>query len=298
MNDSVETFRCGLVALVGRPNVGKSTLLNRLVGQKVSITSKKAQTTRHRVMGIRTDAGAQFVFVDTPGFQTRHTSTMNRAMNKRVRETLSDTDVVMLLVEAGRLTREDKQVIALLPTDRPVILVVNKIDYARDKGALMAYLQEVSALHAYTEIVPVSAKNAVNLDELLKTLASHLPENPPLFDEDDVTDQTERQLAAELIREKVFRLCGEEIPYSTAVQIDKFEEDGNLRRIYATILVDRDGHKAIVIGRGGEKLKTISTQARLDMEKAFDGRVYLEVWVKVKGGWSDDVRVLKSLGLD
>ena len=291
-------FKCGLIAIVGRPNVGKSTLLNRIVGQKISITSRKAQTTRHSVMGIHTTDEAQFVFVDTPGFQTRHGSAMNRAMNKRVRETLSDTDVVMMLVEAGRLTREDRQVMALLPRDRPLILAVNKIDYARDRAALMAYLQEVAAAHAFTEIVPVSAKQGSNLDELLKTLQAHLPENPPLFDEDDVTDQTERQLAAELIREKVFRLCGEEIPYAVAVTIDKFEEEGNLRRIFATILVDRDGHKAIVIGKGGEKLKTISTQARLDMERAFDGKVYLEVWVKVKGGWADDVRMLKSLGID
>ena len=291
-------YRCGLVAIVGRPNVGKSTLLNKLVGQKISITSKKAQTTRHRVMGMHTEENAQFVFVDTPGFQTRHASTMNRAMNKRVRETLSDTDVVMMLVEAGRLTREDRQVMELLPADRPVILVVNKIDYAKDKAAFMAWLQELAAVRDFTEIVPVSAKNAHNLDELMKTLKAYLPENPPLFDEDDVTDQTERQLAAELIREKVFRLCGEEIPYAVAVQIDKFEEEGNLRRIFATILVDRDGHKAIVIGKGGEKLKTISTQARLDMERAFDSKVYLEVWVKVKGGWADDVRMLKSLGLD
>lgn len=291
-------YKCGLVAIVGRPNVGKSTLLNKLVGQKISITSKKAQTTRHRVMGIRTDASAQFVFVDTPGFQTRHANTMNRAMNKRVRETLSDTDVVMMLVEAGRLTAEDRQVMDLLPTDRPVLLVVNKIDHAGDKSRLMAYLQEVAAVRSFTEIVPVSAKNAHNLDTLLKVLEAHLPENAPLFDADDVTDQTERQLAAELIREKVFRLSGEEIPYAVAVQIDKFEDLGGLRRIYATILVDRDGHKAIVIGKGGEKLKAISTQARLDMERAFDSKVYLEVWVKVKGGWADDVRMLKSLGLD
>ncbi len=291
-------FKCGLVAIVGRPNVGKSTLLNKLVGQKISITSKKAQTTRHRVMGIRTEDDVQFVFVDTPGFQTRHSTAMNRAMNKRVRETLADTDVVMLLVEAGRLTREDRQVIDLLPADRPVILVVNKIDHAKDKAAFMAWLKEASAAYPFTEIVPVSAKNAHNLDELLKTLKTHLPENPPLFGEDDITDQTERQLAAELIREKVFRLCGEEIPYAVAVTIDKFEEAGRLRRIFATILVDRDSHKAIVIGKGGEKLKAISTQARLDMERAFDGKVYLEVWVKVKGGWADDVRMLKSLGLD
>jgi len=298
MSEAETRHRCGLVAIVGRPNVGKSTLLNKLVGQKISITSKKAQTTRHRVMGIRTESDAQFVFVDTPGFQTRHTGAMNRAMNKRVRETLSDTDAVMMLVEAGRLTREDKQVMELLPSDRPVVLVVNKIDHAKDKAAFMAYLQEIAAVHAFTEIVPVSAKNAHNLDELLKTLKTHLPENPPLFDADDVTDQTERQLAAELIREKVFRLCGEEIPYAVAVQIDKFEEEGNLRRIFATLLVDRDSHKAIVIGRGGEKLKTLSTQARQDMERAFDGKVHLEVWVKVKSGWSDDIRVLKSLGLD
>lgn len=291
-------FKCGLIAIVGRPNVGKSTLLNRIVGQKVSITSRKAQTTRHRVMGIHTTDEAQFVFVDTPGFQTRYTGTMNRAMNKRVRETLSDTDVVMMLVEAGRLKNEDRQVMELLPKDRPLILVVNKIDQVKDRAELMAYLQEVTAAHAFTEIVPVSAKQGNNLEELLKTLQTHLPENAPLYDADDVTDQTERQLAAELIREKVFRLCGEEIPYGVAVAIDKFEEEGNLRRIFATILVDRDSHKPIIIGKGGEKLKVISTQARLDMERAFDSKVYLEVWVKVKGGWADDVRMLRSLGLD
>jgi GTP-binding protein Era len=291
-------FRTGLVAIVGRPNVGKSTLLNRIVGQKVSITSRKAQTTRHRVMGIHTTNAAQFVFVDTPGFQTRHGGTLNRAMNKRVRETLSDTDVVLMLVEAGRLTREDRQVLEILPVDRPVLLVVNKTDALKDRAALMAYLQEVAAVREFAEIVPVSAKQGSNLDELLKTLEAYLPENPPLFEADDITDQTERQLAAELIREKVFRLCGEEIPYAVAVTIDKFEHEGSLRRIFATILVDRDSHKAIVIGKGGEKLKAISSQARIDMERIFDGKVYLEVWVKVKGGWADDVRMLRELGLD
>ncbi len=298
MSESGAGFRCGLVAIVGRPNVGKSTLLNRLVGQKISITSKKAQTTRHRITGVHTTDTAQFVFVDTPGFQTRHGSTMNRAMNRRVRETLAGTDVVMMLVEAGRLLREDRQVLELLPADRPLILVVNKIDQVKARAGLMAYLQEIAGVHAFTEIVPVSAKNARNLDELLKTLERHLPENPPLFGADDVTDQTERQLAAELVREKVFRLCGEEIPYAVAVTIDKFETAGNLRRVFATILVDRDSHKAIVIGRGGEKLKAISTQARQDMERAFDAKVYLETWVKVKGGWADDVRMLKTLGID
>ncbi len=290
--------RAGLVAIIGRPNVGKSTLLNKLVGQKVSITSKKAQTTRHRVLGIRTDSDVQFVFVDTPGFQTRHGGRMNTAMNRSVKQTLADVDAVLMLVEAGRLNQGDRQVMKLLPQDRPVLLVVNKQDELKDRAAMLAYLQKVAAEHDFTEIVPVSAKHGTGLEELLKTLARHLPEGEALYGEDDVTDQTERVLAAELIREKLFRLCGDEIPYATAVVIDKFEEEGNLRRIFATILVDRDSQKAIVIGKGGEKLKAISTQARLDMEKAFDARVYLEVWVKVKGGWADDVRTLKSLGIE
>jgi GTP-binding protein Era len=293
-----EQHRSGFVAIVGRPNVGKSTLLNKLVGQKVSITSRKAQTTRHRVLGIRTDPDVQFVFVDTPGFQLRHGGRLNTALNRSVRQTLSDVDAVLVLVEAGRLNQGDKQVMKLLPEDRPVLLVVNKQDELKDRGAMMEFLQKAAAEHAFTEIVPVSAKHGTGLDELLKTLAKHLPEGAALYGEDDVTDQTDRVLAAELVREKLFRLCGDEIPYATAVVIDKFEEEGNLRRIYATILVDRDSQKAIVIGKGGEKLKTISTQARLDMEKAFDAKVYLEVWVKVKGGWADDVRMLKSLGIE
>jgi GTP-binding protein Era len=291
-------YRTGLIAIVGRPNVGKSTLLNRIVGQKISITSRKAQTTRHRVTGIHTTDEAQFVFIDTPGFQTRYAGALNKSMNKRVRETLGDTDVVMMLIEAGRLTPEDKQVMQLLPDNRPVLLVVNKIDHARDRADLMAFVQQVSLERSFTEIIPVSAKQGKNLDELLKTIQSHLPEGAPMYGEDHVTDQTERQLAAELIREKVFRLCGDEIPYAVAVSIDKFEEEGNLRRIFATIMVDRDGHKAIVIGKGGEKLKEISTQARLDMERAFESKVYLEVWVKVKGGWADDIRMLRSLGYE
>jgi GTP-binding protein Era len=249
-------------------------------------------------MGIHTTDEAQFVFIDTPGFQTKHASALNRSMNKRVREALADTDVVLMLVEAGRLTPEDKQVMQILPDKRPVLLVVNKIDHLKDRAELMAYLQEVAALRNFAEIVPVSAKQGKNLDELLKSIQSHLPEGVPMYGEDDVTDQTERQLAAELIREKVFRLCGEEIPYAVAVTIEKFEEAGNLRRIFATIMVDRDGHKAIVIGKGGAKLKEISTQARIDMERAFDSKVYLEVWVKVKGGWADDIRMLRSLGYE
>jgi len=290
--------RSGFIAIVGRPNVGKSTLLNKLVGQKISITSRKAQTTRHRVTGIRTEPSVQYIFVDTPGFQTRHGGTLNTALNRSVRQTLSDVDAVLMVVEAGKFNQGDKQVASLLPEDRPVLLVVNKQDELKDRTAMLEYLQKVSQVRSFAEIVPVSAKHDTGLDGLLKILAKYLPEGGALYDEDDVTDQTERMLAAELIREKLFRLCGEEIPYATAVVIDKFEESGNLRRIFATILVDRDSQKAIVIGKGGEKLKAISTQARQDMEKLFDGKVYLEVWVKVKGGWSDDVRVLKSLGIE
>jgi GTP-binding protein Era len=293
-----EAHRSGFVAIVGRPNVGKSTLLNKLVGQKVSITSRKAQTTRHRVLGIRTDPGVQYVFVDTPGFQTRHGGRLNTALNRSVRQVLAEVDAVLVLVEAGRLNQGDRQVMKLLPEDRPVLLVVNKQDELKDRAAMLEFLQKAAAEHAFTEIVPVSAKHGTGLDELLRTLARHLPEGEALYGEDDVTDQSERVLAAELIREKLFRLCGDEIPYATAVVIDKFEEEGNLRRIFATILVDRDSQKAIVIGKGGEKLKAISTQARQDMEQAFDARVYLEVWVKVKGGWADDVKMLKSLGIE
>lgn len=293
-----QAFRSGFIAIVGRPNVGKSTLLNKLVGQKVSITSRKAQTTRHRVTGIRTEADAQFVFVDTPGFQTRHGGRMNTALNRSVRMTLSDVDVVLVVVEAGKFNAGDKQVVELLPTDRPVLLVINKQDELKDKGDMLAFVRQVSESRPFAEIIPVSAKHGTGLDNLLITLAKYLPEGQAMYGEDDVTDQTERVLAAELIREKLFRLSGDEIPYATAVMIDKFEDLGKLRRIYATILVDRDSQKAIVIGKDGEKLKAISTQARLDMEKAFDSKVYLEVWVKVKGGWSDDVRMLKSLGIE
>lgn len=291
-------FRSGFIAIVGRPNVGKSTLLNKLVGQKVSITSRKAQTTRHRVTGVRTEPEAQFVFVDTPGFQTRHGGRMNTALNRSVRQTLSDVDVVLVVVEAGKFNAGDKQVVELLPTDRPVLLIINKQDELKDKGDMLAFVRQVSEARPFAEIVPVSAKQATGLENLLTTLAKYLPEGQAMYGEDDVTDQTERVLAAELIREKLFRLSGDEIPYATAVMIDKFEDLGKLRRIYATILVDRDSQKAIVIGKDGEKLKAISTQARLDMERAFDSKVYLEVWVKVKGGWSDDVRMLKSLGIE
>ena len=291
-------FRSGYVAIVGRPNVGKSTLLNRLIGQKISIVSRKAQTTRHRIMGIRTDADAQYVFVDTPGFQTKHTSALNRTMNRGVTQALADVDAVLYVIEAGRFDAADKQVLALLPQDRPVICVVNKIDRIEDKTRLLPFLGELGKQRDFAAIVPVCAASGVQSEQLVGELRRHLPVREPLFDEDQITDRSERFLAAEFLREKLFRLLGDELPYATAVEIEKFELDGALRRISASIVVDRPNHKAMVIGKGGETLKRIASEARVDMEKLFDGKVFLEVFVKVKSGWADDERLLKSLGYE
>ena len=288
----------GYIAIVGRPNVGKSTLLNRLVGEKISIVSRKAQTTRHRITGILTTAGAQFVFVDTPGFQTRFANALNRSMNRGVTQTLADVDLVLFVVEAGRFDAQDKAVLQLLPADRPVILVVNKTDQLRDRQALLPFLAEVAAAHDFAAVVPVSAAKGRQTDELLAEARKHLPNDGLLFDEDELTDKSERFLAAEYVREKLFRLLGDELPYSTTVEIEKFEVEGKLRRIFAAVVVDRDSHKAIVIGKNGESLKRIASEARQDMERLFGGKVYLEVWVKVKSGWADDERLLKSLGYE
>jgi GTP-binding protein Era len=288
----------GYIAIVGRPNVGKSTLLNRLVGEKISIVSRKAQTTRHRITGILTTAGAQFVFVDTPGFQTRFANALNRSMNRGVTQTLADVDLVLFVVEAGRFDAQDKVVLKLLPADRPVILVVNKTDQLRDRQALLPFLAEVAAAHDFAAVVPVSAAKGRQTDELLAEARKHLPNDGLLFDEDELTDKSERFLAAEYVREKLFRLLGDELPYSTTVEIEKFEVEGKLRRIFAAVVVDRDSHKAIVIGKNGESLKRIASEARQDMERLFGGKVYLEVWVKVKSGWADDERLLKSLGYE
>ncbi len=291
-------FRAGFIAIVGRPNVGKSTLLNRLVGQKVSITSRKAQTTRHRITGILTDERAQYVFVDTPGFQTQYQSALNRVMNRTVTQTLHDVDAVLFVIEALRFDNGDQRVLDLLPRERPVLLVINKVDKLSDKAQLLPFIQRISELFPFTAIVPVSAEQGAQLSELLQEIRPLLPVGQPLFGEDEITDRNERFLAAELIREKLFRLLGDEIPYSTSVLVEKFELDGALRRIHAAIIVDKPGQKAIVIGKKGEKLKTIATQARQDMEKLFGGKVYLEVWVKVRGGWADDERVVKRLGYE
>jgi len=291
-------FRTGFLAIVGRPNVGKSTLLNRLIGQKLSIVSRKAQTTRHRVTGVLTEDAHQFVFVDTPGFQKKHSNAMNRAMNRSVTQALVDVDVVLFVIEAGKFTDADREVLRLLPESVPAILVINKVDRLADKSKLLPFITQLAAERDFTAVVPLSAETGANADELLKACGPLLPEQDPIFDEDDVTDRSERFLAAEFIREKLFRLLGDELPYGLAVEVEKFEVEGALRRIFAAIVVDRDSHKAMVIGRGGEKLKRIGTDARKELETLFGGPVYLELWVKVKSGWADDERALKSLGFE
>ena len=288
-------FRTGFIAIVGRPNVGKSTLLNALVGQKVSITSKKPQTTRHRITGIHTEAAAQFIFVDTPGFQMEHKNALNRAMNKSVTDTLSSVDVVLFVIEATRFDERDARVMKLLPNSRPVILVINKIDLLEVKAELLPFIERMAKEFPFAEIVPIAAE-AGQIEALPKAIQPYLPVGPAMYDADDFTDRNERFLAAEIIREKIFRLLGEEVPYAASVMIEQFTQEGNLRRIHASVIVDKPGQKAILIGKGGEKMKAISTQARKDMETLFGSKVYLEVWVKIKSGWADDERALKSLG--
>ena len=294
----MNTLKSGTIAIVGRPNVGKSTLINRLIGEKISIVSRKAQTTRHRIMGILTRPDAQFVFVDTPGFQTKHTNALNRAMNRGVTQALAEVDVVILVVEAERFDERDLAVVKLLPAGRPVILAVNKIDQLKERAKLLPILAKLGGQYAFAAIVPVSAAKGSQLDDLLGEARKHLPNDELLFGEDEITDKSERFLASEYIREKLFRLIGDELPYSATVEVEKFEIDGELRRISAAIVVDRQAHKGIVIGKGGETLKRIASEARQDMERLFDGKVFLEVFVKVKSGWSDDERLLKSLGYE
>lgn len=291
-------FRCGYIAIVGRPNVGKSTLMNRLIGAKVSITSKKAQTTRHRITGIQTLDDAQFVYVDTPGFQTKHTNALNKALNKTVSNTLTAADVILFVVEAGTFGPADQQVIDLLPKNVPCILVLNKSDRNKDKAVLMPFALQVSEKFNFAAIVPVSAKLGFQLEQLQSEIKSHLPENAAIFDADDITDRSEKFLAAEIVREKLFRFVGEELPYTSTVLIEQFLQEGDLRRVFAAILVDRDAHKAMVIGNKGARLKDISTQSRLDMEKLFGGPVYLEIWVKVKSGWADNEAGLRAYGYE
>lgn len=290
------TFRCGHAAIVGRPSVGKSTLLNALVGEKISITSKKPQTTRHRIIGIVNQVQAQCIFVDTPGFQTRHRSRLNDRLNRTVRESLAGVDVAVLVLDATRITAADREVAALLPTAMPVIAAVNKIDLMADKSALLPRMAEIAAMRAFIAIVPISAERGTQLPDLQAAIDAQLPLSPPLYPGDELTDRDERFLAAEFIREKIFRLLGEEIPYATTVGIDSFELDGALRRIRATVYVDHASQRAIVLGVGGARMKEIATAARKDMERLFDGKVFLEVWVKVKRGWADTDASLARFG--
>ncbi|MCO1382686.1 GTPase Era [Burkholderia multivorans] len=291
-------FRCGMIAIVGRPNVGKSTLMNALVGQKISITSRKAQTTRHRITGINTTEDAQYIFVDTPGFQTRHSTALNRSLNRAVTSTLTSVDAILFVIEAGRFGPDDQKVLDLIPPGVPTLLIANKLDRVNDKTTLYPFMQQVSALREFSEIVPLSAKHPEDIQRLLETIKPYLPEGEPSYGEDDLTDRSARFLAAEILREKVFRWTGDELPYTSTVVIDKFEEEGRLKRIFATILVERDSHKAMVIGKKGAKLKQISTEARMDMEKLFDGPVYLETFVKVKSGWADNEAGLRAYGYE
>ena len=297
--------RCGLIGIVGRPNVGKSTLLNALVGQKISITSRKAQTTRHRITGVRMLGEAQFVFVDTPGFQTRHGAALNRTLNRTVLAALADVDLVLFVVEAGRFDAADAKVLALLPEGKPAVLVANKLDTVQRRATLLPWLAKMQTTHAFAEYVPMSAEREADVQRLLAILAPHLPEQPWLHDPETLTDRSERFLAAEVIREKLFRLTGDELPYTSTVVIEKFEEEGGEAaggarrvRIAASIVVARDNHKGMVIGEGGERLKRIGSEARQQLEPLLDARVFLELWVVVRSGWADDESHLRSYGYE
>jgi GTPase len=300
---AVEGQRCGLVAIVGKPNVGKSTLLNALVGQKISITSRKAQTTRHRITGIRTVGAAQFVFVDTPGFQTIHGTALNKSLNKTVVGAVSDVDVVLFVVEAGSFTTADAKVLTLLKPGIPVLLVANKLDNVHRRGDIAPWLQSMQERHAFAEFVPMSAKQPKDIERLLGICEKYLPEQAWWHAEDELTDRSEKFLASEMVREKLFRLTGDELPYTSTVVIDKFEEEAGrtskrMLRIAATIVVEREGHKAMVIGDKGEKLKRIGTETRLELEKLLDAKVFIELWVKVRSGWADDEARVRSFGYE
>ena len=294
-----ENFRCGFVAIVGRPNVGKSTLMNHLIGQKISITSKKAQTTRHKVNCIYTDNEAQLIFVDTPGFQTYHRNALNDRLNQNVTEAVAGVDVIVFVIEALRFSDADREVLQQLPAHIPVVLVINKVDKAKakDQSVLQNFIDEVQQAYKFTQVALVSAKHGLGVAQLVHILKPMLPIGIPLYPEDMVTDKSARFLAMEIVREKLFRYLGEELPYAMNVEVEQFTEEDELYRIYIAVLVDKESQKGILIGKGGEKLKKISTEARLDMEKLFETKVFLKVWVKVKSGWADDIRFLRELGM-
>jgi GTP-binding protein Era len=289
-------FRCGVVGIAGRPNTGKSSLLNRMVGHKLASVSPKAQTTRHPVTGILTTTDCQYVFSDAPGFQTRHRNVFNRALNRRASEVARDADVVLLVLEAGRFGREDREVLARIPAARKVVAALNKVDLTKRATDLLPFIGRLAKERDFAAIVPVSARTGKNLAELLRVLREQLPEGGPLYPAEQLTDRDERFFAAEILREKLFQALGEELPYRCEVAIESFAEEGRLRRIEATIFVERESQKAIVVGARGGALKRISTAARKDMEKLFGGKVYLGVWVKVRRGWTEDERQLRRFG--
>ena len=307
MTDPTDTHpepqRCGTVAIVGKPNVGKSTLLNALVGQKISITSRKAQTTRHRITGIHNAEQTQFIFVDTPGFQTAHANALNRSLNKTVLGAVGDVDLVLFVVNAGSFAEADAKVLNLLSKHIPCILIANKLDKINQRHELAHWLQDMQEKHPFAELMPMSAKNAKDIQRLLVQCEKYLPEQAWWYTADELTDRSEKFLVSEMIREKLFRLTGDELPYTSTVVIDKFTEEpgktvSRMVRVAATIIVERDGHKAMVIGEGGERLKQIGTLARQELEKLMDAKVFLELWVKVRSGWADDEARVRSFGYE
>ncbi len=299
MSSADPNFRAGYAAIIGRPNVGKSTLLNAILGQKIAITSKRPQTTRHRILGIKTESGGQVVYVDTPGLHRGAKRAMNRYMNRAAKTAISEVDVVVWVVEALRWSDEDDDILAAIKGVKvPVVLVVNKVDRVEDKSELLPYIESLMAKHEFSAIVPLSAEKRDNLAGMESEVLQRLPLAPPFYPEDQVTDRSERFLAAELIREKLMRRLGQELPYALTVEIEKFAEEGDLLRIHALIWVERDSQKAIVIGKGGAVLKQIGQQAREDMERAFQRKVFLETWVRVKEGWSEDERLLRRFGYE
>lgn len=298
MSSTQEPFRAGHVAIVGRPNVGKSTLLNSLVGQKLSITSRKPQTTRHRICAILTTSRGQCAIVDTPGLQSKRGNALGAAMNRVIARVLAEVDAVVWVLAAGQITAADEDVAKLLPAHLPVIVAINKVDRLADRRELLPFIDRIAKERAPRAIVPVSAQQGYQVARLLDEIIAALPVGPAIYPEDQLTDRNERFFAAEFIREKIFRLLGDELPYAATVVVEKFEVKGKLRRIHASVLVDKPSHKAIVIGAKGERLKEIGTKARKDLEALYAGKVYLQLWVKVRSGWADDAAQLPQLGYD
>ncbi|WP_455219451.1 GTPase Era [Kaarinaea lacus] len=292
-----KAYSCGYVAIVGRPNVGKSTLLNQLLGQKISITAHKPQTTRHRILGIKTDDRAQIIYVDTPGIHDKAKLALNRYMNRAATSSINDVDVILFVIDSAHWDDKDEYVLKKIAAiDVPVILVLNKLDKLKDRENLLPSLEMLASKMKFAQLIPVSARTGESVDVLEDAVVELLPESGPFFPEDQITDRSERFMAAEFIREKLMRSLGEEVPYALTVEIERFEDQGSLKKINAIIWVSRAGQKGIIIGKGGSLLKRIGEQARKDMESAFDSKVFLQLWVKVKQGWSDDERALRSLG--